>query len=392
MAFNSTNNAGSHTASHGNPIQNTAAALNPSTGTGSHLPPTDQSRNPLSSHNDHVDTAHSNNPIRHNETTGTGHSSITGNNSALGSNTHGSNTHSTNHHDKREDGGVVDALNPSKGHGTHLPSSGHNQTTTGHNQYDNNTHSSNPLSSNTHSSTHPTTTTGVSHGTTGTTHGSTGLTGSSHNSHATHGHKAEDGGVVDAINPAKGPGAHLPNSGNNTHSNTGAHTTGSHTTGTHGAPGLTGVSHGSNVTGTNAGAVNPIGGHHTTGATTGTHNPLDSTHHNTTTSATHPSSTTTTGSHNPIGGTSHTGAHNNTTGAHGAHSNAHSGTGINSSQTKVPVGDKIKGTVEALVGKVTSNPAKVAEGEALKTGSHTHGAAAGVQNAAHNSSTTGSHI
>lgn len=32
--------------------------------------------------------------------------------------------------------------------------------------------------------------------------------------------------------------------------------------------------------------------------------------------------------------------------------------------------DKVKGTVEALVGKVTGNPAKVAEVEALKTGHH----------------------
>ena len=74
-----------------------AAALDTSTGTGTHLSPTDQSRNPLSSHNDHVDTAQSNNPILHNETTGTGHSSLTG----------------TTTHSKREDGGGQSSLAPS---------------------------------------------------------------------------------------------------------------------------------------------------------------------------------------------------------------------------------------------------------------------------------------
>ena len=100
---------------------------------------------------------------------------------------------------------VVDAIDPTKGGGAHLPNSGHDQI--GHNQHDTNTYSLNPLSSNTHS-TGPHASTGA------------GLTGSSH---ATYGHRAEDGRVVDAVNPMKGSGPHIPSSGQHDSSLTGNH-------------------------------------------------------------------------------------------------------------------------------------------------------------------------
>jgi len=48
---------------------------------------------------------------------------------------------------------------------------------------------------------------------------------------------------------------------------------------------------------------------------------------------------------------------------------------------KPTVGEKLSGTAEKLVGKLTSNPAKVAEGEAKATGQPLSGAAAGAHEA-----------
>ncbi|KAL7413834.1 hypothetical protein BDY24DRAFT_53279 [Mrakia frigida] len=130
---------GSHTASHNNPIGNTADALNPTTGTGTHLPPTEQSHNPLSSHNDHVETTHSSNPFNHNETTGTHHGH--GSDSLTG----GAGTH----HTGSTTGNVVDSLNPTTGTGSHLPPSdqSHNPLSSRNDHHDT-AHSHNHLSHN----------------------------------------------------------------------------------------------------------------------------------------------------------------------------------------------------------------------------------------------------
>src|SRR5437588_639398 len=68
-----------------------------------------------------------------------------------------------------------------------------------------------------------------------------------------------------------------------------------------------------------------------------------------------------------VAGATTTGTHDHHTGTHtGTHTGASTGEG----DQKPTMGEKIKGSLATMTGKMTNDPEKVAEGEQLKEGSH----------------------
>jgi hypothetical protein len=129
------------------------------------------------------------------------------------------------------------------------------------------------------------------------------------------------------------------------------------------------------------------------GANTGTHHandPVGTTH-----GAHHAGNT-----HLPGTGLGNVGTGTTSTGTHtGAHTGAHTGvtgthagtTGTTGTDHKVSIADKIRGTVEKVAGKVTSDPGLVAEGQQRKEGIHPSQTGAGTTAGTTGHHTTGTH-
>ena len=175
-----------------------------------------------------------------------------------------------------------------------------------------------------------------------------------------------------------------------THGHTGTGTGETHSTGRGGVGNI------DSSTNEHDGVSDPSYGTSTTGAgltsgTTGTHHahdPVGTTHgaHHTGNSHLPSTGLGAVGTGTTSTGT-HTGAHTGThTGATGSHAGT---TGSTGTDHKVSIGDKIRGTVEKVAGKVTSDPELVAEGQQRKEGTHPSQSGAGTT--AGMTGTTGHH-